>query len=905
VRRVTALGITIGLAWILVQEFGEPVGPSVTLGLGIALLAAVIMGWLCELVHLPRITGYLTLGLLSGPSVANLITAPTARDLQAVSTFTLVLISVIAGLHIDLRLPRRRWRGVLALSLLVMLATWTVLTAGLVALWNVLPIFPALTASERVTAAALTALLLTTPAPAVTVAVIAEAGARGPLATMAAQASVLMQLFGALLFAGFQVVLPMVFDAQSTRMTEVLITGVWSVGGATAFGLIAGALFMLYLIYVGRELTVVFLALCVGLTGVVAPFGFEPFIAGLAAGILIQNVRPSAGDIMRDAAEHGAMPALVLFFAVRGASMHVEAVSAVGMSAAVVVAVRMGVMRATTRIGARMAGVDAPEVPLLWRALVPTAGTSLGLMALAAGELPDWSVNLQALIVAVVAINQLIGPIIFRSTLVQAGEIGAERKELVVVSNREPWLHERAPDGSILVRPTPGGVSVALDALMRERGGVWIAHGAGSADRLVVDRHDRVRVPPDAPSYTLKRVWLTPYQEEHYYAGFANSALWPLCHQAHVRPVFKEEDWNAYRQVNRMFAEAAVEEAPPGSSVFLNDYHLALAALTLRRRSPSLRSALFWHIPWPDVDRLRICPWRRDLLDGLLANDLVAFQLPRDQRHFLSAVNEELRATISGESVYHRSRVVRVVAIPIGADFERISALQADEEALAERMRALTAEFALEGRVVGVGVDRLDYTKGIPERLAAIERVLRERPDIAERLVFLQVGVPSRADVPGYAEISAEIDELVGRMNRTFGVPGRPGPVLYVKRAFQLPDLVAMYRLADFCVVSSLHDGMNLVAKEFVAAREDLGGVLVLSELAGASEELGESLLINPYDERGFAEAIARAIDMPEWERRRRMQALRRRVSGRNVLAWASDILDTLERQRKGEFLAG
>ncbi|MCC7008037.1 MAG: trehalose-6-phosphate synthase [Acidobacteria bacterium] len=904
-RRVAALAITIGLAWILISRFGEPVGPSVTLGLGIALLSAVIAGWLCEFVRLPRITGYLALGLVSGPSLANLITASTARDLQAVSAFTLVLISVIAGLHLDFRAHRETWRGVFSLSILTMLATWAAMVLGFVLIWTWFPIFPDLGPAERATAAVLTALLVTTPAPAVTIAVIAEAGSRGPLTTLAAQVTVLMQLLGALLFAAYQVVLPAMFGAPSAHMTDVLIAGIWSVGGAAAFGLIAGAIFMLYLMYVGRELTVVFLALCLGLTGVVAPFGFEPFLAGLAAGILIQNVRPAAGEIMRDAAEHGAMPALVLFFAVRGASMHVEAVAAVGLSAAAVVAFRLLAMRAATRVSARLAGVDAPEVPLLWRALVPTAGTSLGLMALASTELPGWSANLQALIVAVVAINQLIGPIIFRATLVQAREIGPERGQLVVVSNREPWMHERAEDGSIVVRPTPGGVSVALDALMRERGGVWIAHGAGSADRLVVDKHDRVRVPPDAPAYTLKRVWFTSYQEEHYYAGFANSALWPLCHQAHVRPVFREEDWKAYEQVNRLFAEAAIEEAPPGASVFLNDYHLALAALTLRRRSPSLRTALFWHIPWPDVDRLRICPWRRELLEGLLANDLVAFQLPRDQRHFLSAVNEDLRATISGDAVYHRSRVVRVVAIPIGADFERISALQADDESLAARMAALSQELCLAGRTVGVGVDRLDYTKGIPERIAAIERVLRERPDVREQFVFVQVGVPSRSDVHGYAEISAEIDELVARVNRELGAAGRPGPILYIKRAFQLPDLVALYRLADFCIVSSLHDGMNLVAKEFVAAREDLGGVLILSELAGASEELAESLLINPYDDRGFAEAIARAIDMPEWERRRRMQALRRRVSGRNVLAWASDILDRLERQRRGEFLAG
>jgi trehalose-6-phosphate synthase len=244
------------------------------------------------------------------------------------------------------------------------------------------------------------------------------------------------------------------------------------------------------------------------------------------------------------------------------------------------------------------------------------------------------------------------------------------------------------------------------------------------------------------------------------------------------------------------------------------------------------------------------------------------------------------------------------VAIPIGADFDRINAILGDPS-LPETMESIRRELDLEERIVGVGVDRLDYTKGIPERLAAIARFLEERPDMHDRVVFVQIGVASRGDVPGYAEISAEIDELVNHVNRRFGGAAGAGPIIYVRQTFQLPQLVALYRLADFCIVSSLHDGMNLVAKEFVAARDDLDGVLILSELAGASEELSEALIINPYDERGFAEAIARAVEMPDWERRRRMQALRRRVAGRDVLAWASDILDRLERRKGAGFLSG
>jgi trehalose 6-phosphate synthase len=402
----------------------------------------------------------------------------------------------------------------------------------------------------------------------------------------------------------------------------------------------------------------------------------------------------------------------------------------------------------------------------------------------------------------------------------------------------------------------------------------------------------------------LRRLWLTAVQEEGYYAGFSNSALWPLCHQAHVRPVFKAEDWEAYQDVNRLYAEAAAFEAPPDASVFLNDYHLALVARYLRARRPLLHTALFWHIPWPDIDRLRICPWRREIVEGLLSNDLLAFQVPRDQRNFLSAVTEELGATVSGEIVYAGDRQVRVLSIPIGADFDRIETILEDPTLGAE-MEKLAGQLLLDDKVVGIGVDRLDYTKGIPERIGALARLLREQPELVGRFVFVQVGVPSRSDVPGYAEISAEIDELVARVNREFGAAPGTEPILYVKTTWQLPQLVALYRLADFCIVSSLHDGMNLVAKEFVAARDDLDGVLILSELAGAAEELGEALIINPYDERGFTAAIARAVEMPVWERRRRMQALRRRVAGRDVLAWASDILSRLERRKGAGFLSG
>jgi alpha,alpha-trehalose-phosphate synthase [UDP-forming] len=903
VRRLAALAVTVGLAWFIVARVGASHGGDATLALGVALIAAAIVGWLCEFIQLPRITGYLTFGLVCGPSLANIITSVMARDLQVASSFAVVVVAVIAGLHLNIRRLRPRLSAVAGLAGVTMVGAWLTLGVALYLLWPLLPIAADLTGGDRMAAATLTAMLLVGASPAVTIAVIAEGRARGPLAELATEVVVFMEIAVVVLFAVSQSTLR-VFDAAAVPTFDLIGITLWALAGSIAFGAACGALFTLYLQVIGREITVVLLVLCGVLTGFAAPLGFEPFLAGLAAGLIIQNIRPAAGDVLHDAAEQGAMPALVLFFAATGASMHVEALATVGLIAVALSALRILAVRTSIRAAVRVTGGEWPGSDLLWRALLPTAGTTLGLVTLAVRELPDWGLRLQALIVAVVAINQLIGPIIFRAALVQAREIGRATGNLVVVSNREPWVHERGPDGVIRARPTPGGVSVALDALMRERGGVWIAHGAGNADREVVDQDNSVEVPPDTPAYRLRRLWLTPYQEEHYYAGFANSALWPLCHQAHVRPQFKEEDWKAYQNVNRLFARDAAIEAPPDASVFLNDYHLALVAKYLRERRPHLRTALFWHIPWPEVDRLRICPWRKEILEGLVANDLIAFQLPRDQRNFLNAVSEELGASVSGEAVYLGSHPVRVVAIPIGADFDRISSIL-QESSLQDRMDEIRQELGLGDKVIGIGVDRLDYTKGIPERIGAVAAFLEERPDLVGRFVFVQIGVPSRSEVPGYAEISAEIDGLIDEVNRRFADSGSAGPILYVKKAFELPDLVALYRLADFCIVSSLHDGMNLVAKEFVAARDDLDGVLILSELAGASEELSESLLINPYDERAFATAIRRSIEMPQWERRRRMQALRRRVAGRDVLAWASDILNRLERRKGTGFLSG
>ena len=435
---------------------------------------------------------------------------------------------------------------------------------------------------------------------------------------------------------------------------------------------------------------------------------------------------------------------------------------------------------------------------------------------------------------------------------------------------------------------------MALDALMRERGGVWIAHGSGAADRDVVDDRDCVAVPPDSPDYTLRRIWLSPEEEQQYYEGFANEGLWPLCHEAHVRPIFRAPDWDTYQRVNGRFAEVIESELPDRSApVFIQDYHLALVAEKLRLHEPGIKTALFWHIPWPSPDRLRMCPWRRELLTGLLGNDLIAFQIDRDRRNFLAAAREHLGLEVTRNTVRLGNRIVAVKAVPIGVDYDRIQQIACDP-AIETEIARLRQELGLDTPIIGIGVDRLDYTKGVLERLDALELLLERRPDLRDRMTFVQIGVPSRSSLPSYVDVVEAIDRKVGDINARHDRVR--GTIRYRKSALRIRRLVALYRLASFCIVSSLHDGMNLVAKEFVAAREDEGGVLVLSEMAGAAQQLHDALLINPYDIEGFASAIEQAIDMPDAERRRRMHAMRRVVAGRNVFGWASDILEGLAR---------
>ena len=462
--------------------------------------------------------------------------------------------------------------------------------------------------------------------------------------------------------------------------------------------------------------------------------------------------------------------------------------------------------------------------------------------------------------------------------------------KIIAVSNREPYLHLRRNGGLECMQPA-GGLTAALDPVMRACRGVWVAHGS-SVERM--GRADRVMVPPEDPAYMLSRVRLSPSLEEDYYCGFANQALWPLCHMAYQRPQFRRKDWKAYQSANRIFAEAVLKEANGGPAVVLvQDYHLALLPRLLKQANRNLIVTHFWHIPWPTPEAFNTLPWANELLEGLLGNDLIGFHLPEDCSNFLATVERTTPYPANGGYVAGSSGLTRVGAFPIGIDFDshtRKAAGKAADPKIARDMSAALVEWWAEigscPEIVGIGIDRIDYTKGIAERLAAIDLLLEEHPEYLGRLVFVQVAAPSRTGVPLYRRLADEITSQAAGINKKWGTRAWK-PIVLIQRHIDQDRLVALHLLADFCAVTSLHDGMNLVAKEFVASRLDQDGVLVLSRFAGASRELTDALLVNPFSIEEIAEAIDKAIRMTPAERRRRMACMREIVSGNTVYDWA------------------
>jgi trehalose 6-phosphate synthase len=472
---------------------------------------------------------------------------------------------------------------------------------------------------------------------------------------------------------------------------------------------------------------------------------------------------------------------------------------------------------------------------------------------------------------------------------------GASR--IFVLSNREPYMHVLQGKETVCLVP-PSGLVTAIEPVLRACDGVWVAHGSGSEDARNVDEFDRLRVPPDDPRYTLRRVWLSSEEEAGYYDGFANEGLWPLCHIAHTRPIFRATDWEWYQRVNEKFASALLKEMEGNADpiVFVQDYHFALVPRLIKAARPDARLAIFWHIPWPNAEAFGICPWQASLLDGLLGADLIGFHIPLHCNNFLSTVDRVLEARTDREHMTARrdGHTTAVRPYPVSVAFD---GSKPERKTPAPSHDELLKEFGLHCETMIVGVDRMDYTKGIVERLVAVEELLKTHPYYLERLTMVQIAAPSRSRIPSYIELNRKVKETAQRINQHYQT-AQWKPILLIERQCSHAEVDRWYRAAAVCLVTSLHDGMNLVAKEFIAAHDDEDGVLVLSKFTGAATELLDALIVNPYDIEGVAEAIHQALEMDIDERRKRMHRMRQHLMDHNIYRWAASILDDLRELR-------
>ena len=469
---------------------------------------------------------------------------------------------------------------------------------------------------------------------------------------------------------------------------------------------------------------------------------------------------------------------------------------------------------------------------------------------------------------------------------------------LIVVSNREPYEHNSV-DGRVVCQRTDGGLVSALDPVLKHLGGTWIAWGSGVADQEVPGQADGFPVPPDSPAYRLRRVWLEPTAVRNGGQGYANQVLWPLCHVTLDRVSYRKAFWAGYEALNRRFADTVLDElGKRPAPVWVHDYHLGLLPALIKRQSPDTTICLFWHVPWPGPDVFRILPERRELLEGLLAADCLTFQTASYATAFADCVKEFLDASVdpSKTVVLHRGHKTKLTARAISVHFSLLSDLAKTVEVEDVMARARRRLGVLRGVRIGLGVDRLDYTKGLMKRLWALEDFFDRYPEYRRTFTFLQVAIPTRNNVEAYRQYRDLIRQTVTEINERFEAPPEGKnkgwkPIEYIEGRVTPQTLVAYYRMADLTLVSSVYDGMNLVAKEYVASQVDETGVLVVSHLAGAAEELMGALVVNPYDQERMADSIRRALEMPESERRERMQLMRLRLSTHDIFHWAESCL--------------
>jgi len=459
-------------------------------------------------------------------------------------------------------------------------------------------------------------------------------------------------------------------------------------------------------------------------------------------------------------------------------------------------------------------------------------------------------------------------------------------KRLIVVTNREPYVHKYSDDGQIECSIPAGGVTAALDPVMQEVGGTWIAWGSGNADREKVDGRECVRVPPNRPRYKLRRVWLTKKDVDDYYLGYCNQGLWPLSHGLISKVSFEKRKWDRYREVNQKFANAVSKEIQDGDEiVWIHDYHLTLAPLALKKRHPEITIVMFWHIPWPQIDTLRICPQYRQILKSMSCCNLVGFHIERYRTNF----EDCLRRAWPGTEPMNVS-MPKTGVFPISIDFDdierRASLIQAEKTIL-----HLENKYSLKGKSISCGVDRMDYTKGIPNRLEAIEMLFDRYPEHREKYTHIQICSPSRTGIKEYRSVKKKVVEITERVNKKHGTLDWM-PLVVLHKNHPLDDLAAIYRMSDFAIVSPLSDGMNLVAKEFLAAQVQEKGILLISEFAGAASEIQNALKLNPFEVDSFAECIKTALDMPKIKKRRMAAAARRSIRKNTIYDWVKKFID-------------
>lgn len=473
-------------------------------------------------------------------------------------------------------------------------------------------------------------------------------------------------------------------------------------------------------------------------------------------------------------------------------------------------------------------------------------------------------------------------------------EILLQNKKMIVVSNREPYMHIHEGKEIKCIIPASGMIT-AMEPILKACGGLWIASGSGDADKETVDKNDKVRVPPENPKYTLKRLWLTKEEENHFYYGFSNEGLWPLCHIAHTRPVFRKDDWNYYKKVNEDFAKAVINETADEDQPFIliQDYHFALLPELIKKQKPNARIAIFWHIPWPNPESFGICPWQKEILQGMLGADLIGFHTQYHCNHFLETVNNAVESRVLWEnfSVKMGNQTTYVKPFPISIAF---TLKDYDNNNLSKiNASKLLEENGITAQYMGIGVDRIDYTKGIVEKFLAIERFLEKNPSYIGKFTFVQIGAPSRTLLKSYTDAISAVENESSRINTRFKSKNWK-PILLLKRHHSHEEIMPFYSSANFCMVTSLHDGMNLVAKEFVAARSNTDGALILSCFAGASQGLQGAVIINPYDIEKSADAIKFALEMTQDEQQYRMKQMRQAILENNIYAWAANLLKTM-----------